>query len=72
MVTKGGEPDVDNFLAYWFELHRMRDGEPRRLFFEDHWGLFRALGTFGYADDDFGFAHDVFIRSVVIFNKKTA
>jgi len=71
MASKGAEFKVDHFFAHRLELHGVGDGEPGRLLFEDHLGLFVELGAFGHAGDDFGFAYDVFIRLVEIFTKKS-
>ena len=72
MAAKGAEFEVDHFFAHRLELHGVGDGEPGRLLFEDHLGLFIELGAFGHAGDDFGFAYDVFIRLAAILYKKIA
>ncbi len=41
------ELEVDHFLAHRLQLNRMRDGEPGRLFLEDHLRLFVERGAFG-------------------------
>jgi hypothetical protein len=72
MAAKGAELEVDHFFAHRLELHGVGNGEPRRLLFEDHLGLLIELGAFCHTRDDFGFAQDAFIMSVVIFYKNIA
>src|SRR5262245_48594022 len=49
--------EVDHSLVDRLELHRMRNGEPRRLFLEDHLSLRVQLGALGLVADGLGL-HD--------------
>ena len=45
MLAERAQLEVDDLLAHWLELHRMRDGEPRRLFLEDDLRLAVEVGA---------------------------
>src|SRR6266436_9946902 len=45
MLAKRAQLEVDDLLAHRLELHRMRDGEPRRLLLEDDLRLAVEVGA---------------------------
>src|SRR5437667_75410 len=45
MPAERAELEADDLLAHWLELHRMRDGEPRRLLLEDDLRLAIEVGA---------------------------
>src|SRR4029079_5834220 len=56
--------EVNDTLADGLQLHRMRDGEPRRLLLEDHLGLFVKLGPLGLIADRLCL-HDYIVERLV-------
>ena len=64
MAAEGIDFEIDHFLANRFVNHRMGNGCPRSLLFEDYLSLLIELGAFIDVGDDLGL-HDQIIEGLV-------
>src|SRR5262249_62067870 len=64
MPAEGAEPKIHHFLASRLELHRMGDGEPRRLLLEDELRLLVQLGALSLIGRHFRL-HDEIVEALV-------